>query len=398
MESQRTVDSCGWTSLDIGVKAWLTLPDHRTVARTTMVRTTSETEHRAAEPLSTRNVFLDTQVYHGLGHNPANPALTTLKEQIEAHHVVLHTTDITLLEIKRQIREQVLVLHRELARIEKDLQRWRKQVPKFAPTAPPDFDAEALSATLFARFKAFLLTECQATAHQALRVAPEVIFTKYFDRKPPFDREDSKEFPDAFVIETLARWADARDDKVHVVTADKAMIRAAEADPHLLPLKSIHDVLTRAAADLGPEAEAVAGEFLNRPAFETTLARLLEVPMKEATYLYTGDLTEGEAYEGELLEIVAVGDWSVVSLNAQRISLILDVTARVRVEVQFEDYDSATYDREDDHWYGVENGSTRVEDDVNVEIVVEVNRVSGEVVSAKVLTNEIGVFGPSDYD
>jgi hypothetical protein len=33
-----------------------------------------------------------------------------------------------------------------------------------------------------------------------------------------------------------------------------------------------------------------------------------------------------------------------------------------------------------------------------VEIVVEVNRVSGEVVSAKVLTNEIGVFGPSDYD
>ena len=67
------------------------------------------------------------------------------------------------------------------------------------------------------------------------------------------------------------------------------------------------------------------------------------------------------------------------------------------MEVQFEDYDSAIYDREDDHWYGVENGSTKVEDDVDVEIVVEANRVSGEVVGAKVLTNEIGVFGPSDW-
>jgi hypothetical protein len=59
--------------------------------------TVSETQYRPAEPLSTRHVFLDTQVYRELGHDPANPALVTLKEQIKAHRVVLHTTDITLL-------------------------------------------------------------------------------------------------------------------------------------------------------------------------------------------------------------------------------------------------------------------------------------------------------------
>ena len=57
-----------------------------------MARTVTEKHHRPAEPLSTRHVFLDTQVYHGLGHNPANPALVTLKEQIEARRVVLHTS------------------------------------------------------------------------------------------------------------------------------------------------------------------------------------------------------------------------------------------------------------------------------------------------------------------
>ena len=120
--------------------------------------------------------------------------------------------------------------------------------------------------------------------------------------------------------------------------------------------------------------------------------------MKEATYVYTGDLAEGEAYQGELLAIEEVGDWSVVRLNAHRISLILDVTVKVRVEVQFEDHDSAIYDREDDRWFGVENASTEVENEVNVEVFAEVSRTSGEVVDAEVLTSEIVVSGPSHPD
>ena len=190
-------------------------------------------------------------------------------------------------------------------------------------------------------------------------------------------------------------WSgETQDDKIHVVTADKAMTRAMEANPRLLGLKTIHDVLTRAAADLGAEAQAIAESPLRHPAFETTLQRLLKPQMKEATYVYTGDLAEGEAYEGELLAIEAVGDCSVVSLNAHRVSLIVDVIAKVRVEVQFEDRDSAVYDREDDRWFGVENASTEIEDVVDVDVWVEANRASGEVVDAKVVTAEIKCSGP----
>ena len=259
-----------------------------------MARTAAEKQHRPAEPLLTRHVFLDTQVYRELGHNPANPALLTLQEQIEAHRVVLHTTDITLLEVKRQIDERVQTRRRELVSIEKDFRRWRKQAPKSTPKRLPEFDAEALSTELFERFRMFLVIVCQAEVHRAL-IAPEAIFAKYFDRKPPFDGENSKEFPDAFVIEALARWAETQDDRIHVVTADKAMTRAMEANPRLLGLKTIHDVLTRAAADLGAEAQAIAESLLRHPAFETTLQRLLKAQMKEATYVYTGDLAEGEA-------------------------------------------------------------------------------------------------------
>jgi hypothetical protein len=260
------------------------------------------------------------------------------------------------------------------------------------------FNAEALSAELFERFKAFLKVECPAKVHQALQIAPDAIFAKYFDREPPFDGTDSKEFPDAFVLEALTRWAKTQDDQIYVVTKDKAMTRAVmAAAPHLLALQTIQDVLTRAAADPGSQAEAVAENLLNHATFNTTLEWLLKTKMKEATYVYTGNLEEGKVYQGELLAIEAVGDWSVVRLNSSRISLILDVTVKVRVEVQFEDYDSAFRDPEEDRWHGVENASTEVEDEVNVEVFAEVSLTSGEVVDAEVLTSEIVVHGPSDY-
>jgi hypothetical protein len=176
--------------------------------------------------------------------------------------VVLHTTDITLLEVRRQIREHVLARQRELRVIEKDLGRWRNSVLNAAPSPAIEFDAEALSTELFHQFERFLRRDCKAQVHGALAVAPALVFESYFARKPPFDGEESKEFPDGFVIQALKGWCREQSGQVYVVTEDKAMTRAALADEHLLTLKNIHDVLTRAAADLGPDAEAAAEAVL----------------------------------------------------------------------------------------------------------------------------------------
>jgi hypothetical protein len=161
-----------------------------------MVRQSSREQHHAAERLASRHIFLDTQVYRALGHNPANRALALLKDQVNSHRVVLHTTDITLLEVRRQIRERVLTRQRELmVVIERDLARWRKAAPNAAPTRAIEFDAEVLSTELFRQFEWFLRHECKAEVHRALAVAPAAVFGTYFDRKPPFDGEISKEFP-----------------------------------------------------------------------------------------------------------------------------------------------------------------------------------------------------------
>ncbi len=363
-----------------------------------MVRHSPKKQHRPAEPLASRHIFLDTQVYRALGHNPANPAMTLLKEQVTSHRVVLHTADITLLEVRRQIRERVLARQRELSAIEKDLARWRRSAPKAAPKIAIGFDAEALSTELFRQFEWFLRHECKAEVHRALAVAPAVVFETYFDRKPPFDGDDSKEFPDGFVVEALRQWCREQGDQMHVVSEDKAMTRAVSADEHLLPLKDIHEVLARAAADLGADGEAAGEAVLNGPAFDSSLEAALRARMKEVGFVYVGDLADGEAYEGELLSIEEVGDWSVVGLSDRRVTLILDAKVKVRVEVQYEDRDEAIYDREDDRWFGAEIASTEVDDEVEIEILVEVERKIGAVREAKVLTQEVSIFGPSDWE
>lgn len=58
-------------------------------------------------PLRTLHVFLDTQVYRRFGHNPESPPLVALRDHLDAGRLVLHTTDVTLAEVRRQLVEYV---------------------------------------------------------------------------------------------------------------------------------------------------------------------------------------------------------------------------------------------------------------------------------------------------
>ena len=136
--------------------------------------------------------------------------------------------------MKRHIRERVLERRRELGKIKKDLVRWAKASPRLVPAADVDFDSEAVATELFRQFDSFLRDQCGAEVHRALAVPPGVIFDAYFNRKPPFDIEGSKEFPDAFVLEALRQWSRQHEDRIYVVTRDKAMNRAASSDDCLL--------------------------------------------------------------------------------------------------------------------------------------------------------------------
>lgn len=350
------------------------------------------------EPLATRHVFLDTEVYRKLQHNPANRAMGLLREQIEAHRIVLHATDVTLLEVKRQIRERVIAHDRELGSIEKSLVQWRKASTQNAPGKPLRINVDALASDLFDGFDRFLRRDCQATVHRALEIPAAAIFDTYFARLPPFHGEGSKEFPDAFALEALSRWCSAQGERIYIVTEDVAMRRTANDHPSFLTLPDLHQVLAAAAADLGAEGETAAEEALNGQDFDGSFELQMVNQIGEVAFVYVGDMADGEAYGGELVSVEAISDWSVVGLSDDRVTLILTVDVKAKVEIQYEDREDAIYDKEDGVWFGAESGSTHVEEEVQLEVLADVARATGAVRDAKVLTPEVSIYGPSDDD
>jgi PIN domain len=78
---------------------------------------------KPTEPLRTRHIFLDTEVYRRAGFNLFNSPFTLLAREVDAGRIVLHVSDITLAEIQRQLREIVLEHAAQAKRLARDFNR-----------------------------------------------------------------------------------------------------------------------------------------------------------------------------------------------------------------------------------------------------------------------------------
>ncbi|MGB3806568.1 MAG: PIN domain-containing protein [Erythrobacter sp.] len=347
-------------------------------------------QHTASKPLETRHVFLDTEVYHKLKHNVANGALKLLAQHVADHLIALHVTDIMLAEIKRQITEDIDQSRAALARVEKDLRRWRFTDNTIGAT--PKLTGATASA-LFDALASFLKNDCRAKTHQAMAYPAADVFADYFDRQPPFDKGD-KEFPDAFMVKTLDAWCAAHSEYMYVVTQDKAMQRYVEASPRLLLLPSLDAVLAaaRATAETDDGAEVIADELLNAPNFDTSLERAIDSHVDDLIIDYAGDLPEGEVTSVGFEGVIQFVDYRIVAKTSTRLSLLFNIDAEITASVAYEDRHLAMYDREDDQWIGAEWETTEVKDGITLEMFVEIEIASGRFVNSELLRTEYTIY------
>ncbi|WP_066659908.1 MULTISPECIES: PIN domain-containing protein [unclassified Sphingomonas] len=341
--------------------------------------------------LETRHAFLDTQVFWKLRHNPANRALRLVAQHVAGHRLVMHTTDITLQEVARQIAEDVEQTRAVLTKATKDVERWRHSVPDIAPMPNLGFET---SRQLFAAFHRASRDEWRTTEHTATAHPAIGVFADYFAKRSPFDKAGSKEFPDAFVLHTLEAWCAAHGQRMYVVTMDAAMHRFAEASSHLIPLDTIEELLGAAiasAADEDGEAEAIADALLNAPEFDYRFEQAIGDHMDELILVYGGDLPEGEATGADLGGVIRFVDYRIVSRTATRIGLLVNTDVEINVNVAFENRRYASHDQEDDTWIGSEWDSTVVGADIALELYLEMEIATGEIVGSELIRNEYHV-------
>lgn len=231
----------------------------------------------------------------------------------------------------------------------------------------------------------------KARVHQALGVPAAEVFETYFKWLPPFDGEGSKEFPDGFVLHVLEKWCAAESVNLYVVSADGAIGRAAEKSSCLISLKSLHEILRFAASSGGNEVEDAAEAIIANLKFERKIARKLKTAIKDATFVYTGDLPDGEAFDGDLVDLIEIRGWTVIGRAGSKIGLILKVEVTAIIEVQFEDHYEAMYDNGDGRWYGAGIRKTDLETEVDLPVYMRVDESNGKIVKFEVLDEDVYV-------
>jgi hypothetical protein len=344
-----------------------------------------------ALPLETRHAFLDTQVFRKLKHNPNNRALRLLAAQVDARRLVMHTTDITLAEISRQIAEEVEQSRVALSKARKDLDRWRHTVPDIAPM--PDLSPDTAD-SLFAAFRRASTDDWRAEEHRATAQPAAEVFADYFARRPPFDTAGSKEFPDAFALKALEAWCAVNGDTMYVVTKDAAVLRYATASKLLHPLETIEELLgaaERSADGDNGDAEALADALLNLPEFDYRFEQALEPLIEDLEIVYVGDLPNGETTGVSFGGTIHFVDYQIVSRTSRRIGLLLNTDVEISIDVAFENRRHAAYDREDDVWMGGEWDTTAVGASITLELYLEMDVANGEIVKADLIRNEYHV-------
>ena len=93
-----------------------------------------------------------------------------LRDQIAADRLILHMTDITLAEVRRQLTDDVGEAAIAVKNARRHFGRWKKRLPKIGLQDVPDFDQAAVSAAAFEDFQRAARQDWRAVDHVATDV------------------------------------------------------------------------------------------------------------------------------------------------------------------------------------------------------------------------------------
>lgn len=341
--------------------------------------------------LNTRHVFLDTEVFKRRGHNLSVQPFPALGDYLAEKNITLHTTDITLRELERQIRADALDLASEIGKTAKRVIAWKHKVPGATLEEIAVPDGASLGTTAWGRFRYTLILHWHVKEHKALAINPTAIFDDYFNRRPPFQENGSKEFPDAFVAAALEQWCEKNNQTMYVVTQDKAFLARAQASDYLLPLSSLEDFLQKVTEAETPQTvetvEALLTEEVGVAAFRQTVRDQFD----QLDVHYSGELREGELTDASFNDDVELGEFWIIAKSSNKASVLVKAKIGIDATISYEDVSGAMYDSEDDVYFGAENSDIEIQDTVAARVVLTIDLDTQQIEKGELLPDMVFV-------
>lgn len=335
-----------------------------------------------AAGLETRHIFFDTQVYRAYGHDLGSGPLEIIADYIAEGVFILHTTDITLKEVSAQLDFMQTELILQANRYSQRLDRWNKKLHHQVDylTVPKALNLPVSPTIAYRDFERKLLHEWNAERHEAANLSMGLVLNQYFLRQAPFDKDGSKEFPDAMALLALEAWCQQSMEKCYVVSKDKAVQRAANHSNHLIAIDSLDNLLSHLTS---AQSYGIAKEIEGALSKPSLLGLLESTVSKNMLYLggiYAGDRMDGEIQSIEFLALDEISSVTVLRVDIAKVACVLGIKIDVSAEVSFDDTSEAIWDSEDGRYYGVKSGWADAENTVTVKLFVEFARDDNEFV------------------
>ncbi|GHB26273.1 hypothetical protein GCM10007094_13080 [Pseudovibrio japonicus] len=349
--------------------------------------------------LETRHIFFDTQVYRGYGHDLSVKSLEVLAGYIAEDILILHTTDITLREVSAQLDAMQLELVTKANRSARLLDRWNRKLRDKRNwfTVPEKLDPPASPTNAYRDFERTLLYRWNVKCHKAADLSMGAVLDQYFLREAPFDKDGSKEFPDAMALLALEAWCQQAREKCYVVSKDQAVQRAADKSEHLIPIDSLEKLLSVLTSAQDHDIADKVGYALRNAPLSDKLEEILSTNMIHFGGLYDGDRMDGEVGNIEFAALNEISSVTVLRVDKDKVACLLGIKMDVTAEISFSDETYASWDNESGRFFGLETEYDDVDDTVPVRIFIELTRDDGEFLldDFQFITSDLTI---SDYN
>lgn len=313
-------------------------------------------------------MFLDTQIFVAASFNFKSAPFKALLKHFQSGRLRLLVTDVTLSEVQSNIAEEV---HKEIGLHAVFIKKARFLKSSSLPEAAAVVAAmnhEAIIQDLSAAFEKFTQAGKVLKADVA-NVEAGPVFAKYFAGTPPFSDAANKklEFPDAFILEALGKWAEDREDFVFVVSGDELFREGCKKFTGLIPMTDLVELLDYLANEEQKRAEFV------RSRIKDNLTKISELTKDafEDNYFWV----EGE--DGEATVVVdgltLTGEPEIIALDADFGTVQLVFEAAYTAHLDYRESATSVRDKETNRLIFAEEREEEVKRTAKLTVEVEVS-------------------------
>jgi hypothetical protein len=288
-----------------------------------------------------RTIVIDTNVFDQHAYHFASPTIQKFVDLTKAEKFTLLLPDPLHREIKRHISEKSKKVAAALKNVTREaplIYRW----PHWPGTKAAAKAAEDIEEATLADWDNFLKNfTAEKLGYKDIDL--EKIMENYDRQQPPFGAGDKrKEFPDAFVIASVAAYSKANKTQVAVVSADPDIKKACALQPGLLYFSDLPS-LTEALLDEAGKTRAIKAAVAANP---TNIIACIREAFPELAF-YPEEYPDGDV-EDVKVQSVNLSNVRVISIEDGYCTIAFDADAEFSAYVSYDDPDSMVIDSSED--------------------------------------------------